>query len=273
MKDFDFKALMMCYCLGTMVIMPDSCFARDSYYSHTRHHSFSNHRPHSSHYSYSGYASSEHYEHRSYRSGENYRSYHYNPLSFEFTVPDSIKVYVDNGSGPEEVYPRNGSSIQAWHALKRGKYDIARSNFASEAEKAPKSGLPIAGYALSTASLGNLDLATKLMRRAFKIDPDAFRIDPNSLRHHHPNKKIRVLLDNLINQYSSPQKTTDLDYAFMLSVLNYLIHDYTSAKKFLDLARQDGDTSPSHINLEELIAMQLKGQQNKVTTVTKILNE
>ncbi len=259
MKDFDFKALLAFYCLGTILIISDSCFARDSYYSHTTHHSFSNHHPHSSHYGYSGYTSSRHYEHWSYRSGENYRSYHYSPLSFEFTVPDNIKVYVDNGSGPQEVYPRNGSSKQAWQALKLGKYEIALSYFADEAEKAPKSGLPIAGYALSTASLGNLDLATKLMRRAFRTDPDAFRTDPNSLRHLQPNKKIRELIDNLISKYPFPQKSTNLDLAFMLSVLNYLKHDYTSAKKFLDLARQDGDTSPSHINLEELIVLQLKG--------------
>jgi tetratricopeptide (TPR) repeat protein len=184
-----------------------------------------------------------------------------------------MKVYVDNGSGPQEVYPGNGSSNPAWYALKKGKYDIAMDYFASEAEKAPKSGLPISGYALSTASLGNLDLATKLMRKALRTDPGAFRINPTSLRHLQLNKKIRVLIDNLISQYSLPQKTTDLNHAFMLSVLNYLKHDYTYAKKFLDVARQDGDTSPSHINLEELIVLQLKGQENKVTTLAEILNE
>ena len=273
MKEFDFKALLVSYCLCTIFIIPNSCFARDSYYSHSRHSSFSNHHPHSNHYGYSGHTSSRYYEYSSYRSRKNFHSYHYRPLSFTFTVPDKIKVYVDNGSGAKEVYLTDGSGKQAWKALKLGKYDTALSHFAIEAEKAPKSGLPVAGYALSTASLGNLDLATKLMRRAFRTDPNAFRKDPNSLRYLQPNKEIHVLIDNLISQFPSSEKITNLDNAFMLSVLNYLKHDYTSAKRFLNLARQDGDTSPSHINLEELVDLQLKGQKNLVSTTAKILNE
>lgn len=285
-------ALKIGYFFVLVFFLPAAAFAWDySLRFNSSHHRFSGyHRPYrydrpysssylhshsrfSDYYSYSGsYNSSRFYEYASYRSGINhyFQKHYYYPLSFSFSVPGRIKVYVDNGSGPRQIFQRDGFTNQAWQALKKGDYEIALDYFAMEADMKKKSGVSLSGYALTAASLGNLDLAAKIMRRAFKTNPEAFSIDPDSLRHLHLDKQSNILITNLLEKYAADDNSSRANKAFMLSVLNYLKHDYSAAKRFVSIAQQSGDESQSSNNLQKLIDQQLKTRKNDLASLIQI---
>jgi hypothetical protein len=271
--------------LVSVVLIPGISSARgDYYYPHTRYQyssdyfpyrSYSRHSRFTGYPRYSGYSrhyESVNYSSLSYSAASYYRDYFYYPLSFTLgSVPSSIKVYVDDGSGLRETSTVPGIKTIAWDALKHGEFDIALDYFIQDAENNPNSGLPKVGYALSAASLGNLEVATKVMKNAFATNPEAFKINPGSLRHQHLDPKSLTLINNLIHQFSADQNS-NADHAFMLSALNYLKHHYAAAKKFVTFAQQYGDNSPSATNLQQLIDRQLEHRKNDLASLIQTHN-
>lgn len=291
MKTLNFNSLLRYGFLAAIVVMTSPSIAWDNNYyrnygryGHSRSHIHSNYSPiypgryrfrsSSNYYSRSDYSTQ--YEYHSYsihHYGSNgyYQSYYY-PLSFQFPVPSAIKVYVDNGAGPREIYQRDGFKNLAWQALKQGELDTALNYFAIEADSQPNSGVPLSGYALTTASLGNLEFAIKIMRKAFRTNPEAFKINPNSLRLLQLDNKSLSLINNLIERYSS-KSSADVDRAFMLSVLYYLKHDYEAAKKSLIFAQESENPRLSTMNLQRLINQQLQSPNSNVATLTTELHQ
>jgi hypothetical protein len=211
------------------------------------------------HYGYSSHYSRHHYGGHSYYPGKYFRrhsysyypnrNYQYYPKSYSLAVPTNIKVYVDNNSNQYGNSEHTGVNSSAWQTLKQGQYGQALTIFANEAQSNPNSGVPKAGYALATASKGNLDRGIWAMRRAFRIDPD-------SLHYLQFDEKGHGVIDNLIDQYSSQENKTNVGQAFMVSALHYLKHDYVAAKKAIASAKQYGDKSTSLANLQRLVNQQ-----------------
>ncbi len=266
--------------VSTVVFAPQICSAwENSYYPHSRYQYFYQHSPYRSYSrqtSFSGYSryygysrpyESLTYSSLSYSSAPYYRDYYYYPVSFTLgTVPTNIKVFVDDGSGLRETSSSSGLKNIAWDALKHGEYDIALDYFIQNAENNPNSGLPKVGYALTAASLGNLAVATKVMRNVFATNPATFKINPNSLGDRHLDKKSLTLINNLINKFSLV-KTPATDHAFMLATLYYLKHNYAAASNAITLAQNHGDKSPSAVNLQTLISQQLENHANDLASL------
>ncbi len=279
------KALITYGFLVSAVFIPSLSSAwENNYYPHSRYQYFPDHFPYRSYsrrasfirYSrLSGYSrryESFHYSSLNYNASPYYRDFFYYPLSFTLdSVPGNIKVYVDDGTGLRETSTAPGIKTIAWNALKQGKFDIALDYFIQDAQNHPNSGLPKVGYALSVASLGDLEIATKVMRNAFAINPEAFKINPDSLRHQHLDKKSLTLINNLIHQFSAAQND-DANHAFMLAALNYLKHHYSAAKKSVSFAQQYGDNSQSVSNLQKLIDQQLKNRKNNLASLIQTPN-
>lgn len=240
MHNFYFKPSRQIFIYSLFVIsllIPSLSFA---WYSGRHHNSYG-------HYGYRKYGG------HSYYPGKYYRRNHYdyprrNYLkSYSFTVPANIKVYTDSNLNQHSNTAYSGINSSAWQTLSQGQFSLALNFFAQEAQSHPNSGIPKAGYALATASRGNLEKGIWAMRRAFRIDPD-------SLHYLQLDEKGHVLINNLIGQYSI---NTNNDQAFMISALYYLKHDYIAAKKSIGSAQQYGDESSSFINLQRLVNQQL----------------
>ncbi len=206
------------------------------------------------HYGYRKYGGHNYYPHKYYQYGQySYypsRSYQKYPKSHTLAVPDNIKVYSDNNETLHSNSFHSRINSRAWQTLTQGEYRTALNIFAQEAQSYPNSGIPKVGYALATASSGNLERGVWAMRRAL-------RIDPTSLHYLQLNEKGRVLIEYLIHQYSSQENQTNFNQAFMVSALHYLIHDYVAAKKSIASAQQYGEKSPSFTNLQKLVDHQL----------------
>ena len=262
MKILTFKpslALLMNSLIVITFFIPRLSFAYGgSHYGHYGHYGY-RHYGYSSHYGRHYYGGHSYYPGKYYRRHSSryypYRSHQNYPKSYSFAVPKNIKVYVENDSNQYGNSENIGVKSSAWQTLKQGKYGQALTTFANEAQSNPNSGVPKAGYALATASKGNLDRGIWAMRRAFRIDPD-------SLHYLQLDEKGHMVIDDLISQYSSQENNTDVDQAFMVSALYYLKHNYIAAKKSIVSAQKNGDKSSSYTNLQKLIDQQLKGQEN-----------
>ncbi len=113
-------------------------------------------------------------------------------------------------------------------------------------------GIPKVGFALASASNGNLTQGLWAMRRAF-------RIDPNSLNQLQFDENIIVTMDVLIDQYHDFKEVDGNHYdgAFMLSALYYFKQDFAAARENIDRAKNDGDDSVSLTNLEKLVGKEI----------------
>ncbi len=230
--------------------------SKSHHYGYSRRYGYRNYG-HSRHYGYQEYRNHRYYPSRSYRRNRyNYPSSRYRQYRgpYTLTVPSSIKVYGESNTQQTPNTEYSGINSSAWQTLAQGKYSAALNTFAREAQSHPNSGVPKAGYALAIASSGNLKKGVWALRRAFRIDPD-------SLHYLNLDEKNHSLIDHLIGQYSAQRSDSDVDQAFMESALNYLKHDYPSAKKSIANARQYGDDSPSLTNLQRLIDEQSIDQE------------
>jgi len=144
-----------------------------------------------------------------------------------------------------------GTDSPAWTILAQGKSRAALRIFAEEAENHPGKGAPKVGYALASASSGDLNRGVWAMRRAFRIDPD-------SLDYLHFDEKALTVINQLIGKYQvvSLDHRGGPDSAFMVSALNYLRHDYKTAHEALNQAIEGGDKSVSLTNLQKLLREQ-----------------
>jgi len=226
-------------------------------HSHNRHYGY-RHYGYSRHYGYRRYGNRHYYPGKYYRRkhyGYSRRRYQNYPRSFSLAIPKNVVVYVDNDSNQ---YGKSNNTVinsSAWETLNQGQYNEALRVFAQQAQSNPRLGVPKAGYALATASVGDLDRGVWAMRRAFQIDPD-------SLHYLQLGEQGHKVIDNLIDQYSSKENDADVGQAFMVSALYYLKHDYAAAKQSIASAQQFGDTSSSYMNLQRLIDKELGGQEN-----------
>ena len=223
----------------------------------------------SRHYGHYGYGHNKHYGYRSYGRRSYYpykhygrrhysyptRRYNYYPKSYVYISPiyiqQNLPIKEHQYSSGEYV----GANSSAWQTLAQGEHRAALNSFAIEAQSHPNSGVPKAGYALATASVGELKRGIWAMRRAF-------RIDPGSLHYLQLDKNGHLLIDDLIVQYSAQENTGNLDQAFMVSALHYLKQDYVAAKQAITSVEQYGDKSASFTNLQGLIDQYLSDQKN-----------
>ena len=237
-------------------LMPSVSFA---WYGGRHHGHYGHGYRHSGHYGYYGYrkyGGHSYYPRKYYRRryyGYSYRRHNNYSKSYFNTVPVYSQFNNESNGNQYSSSENNGINSLAWQTLAEGQYRAALNSFAGEAQSHPNSGVPKAGYALATASGGNLERGIWAMRRAF-------RIDPNSLHYIQLDEKGHLLIDNLIAQYSSQKNDTDAGQSFMISALHYLKHDYDAAKKSITNAQQYGDESSSSTNLQSLVDMQLIDQ-------------
>jgi hypothetical protein len=163
--------------------------------------------------------------------------YRYNSASVRFPAVATGDSYSTNDLG--------------WRLLAQNSAREALDVFAAQAGQYPKDGIPKVGYALSAAMQRDLNKAAWAMRGAFRIDPDSLqylRIDA-SLRTH-----IDALLDEYHNQLNYAQGNRHFDVAFMIAALNYLIQEIDAARAAIVEVEKLGDSSPSAINLQRLVA-------------------
>ncbi len=106
------------------------------------------------------------------------------------------------------------------------------------------SGIPKVGFAIAAATNGEMDRATRAMRKAIRLDVTALdKININNIR-----TRIETLSEDykllLNNNKNNP------DNAFMVATLSYLQQDYETAHNLIT----ESDKSSSANNLRELIA-------------------
>jgi len=143
----------------------------------------------------------------------------------------------------------NGAGRDGWTTLADGDYLTALSDFGGAARANPEAGLPKAGYALASASAGDLAMGIRAMRRAFRFEPDALQALAEK-------PAVHPTIDALIEQYQydSPEQGARRDDAFMLAALHYLKGDFEAADAAAARAAEHGDNTPSFRNLSRLLA-------------------
>lgn len=217
-------------------------YRHHGYYRHYRHHYYGGH----------SYFPGRYYRRNRYDYPR--RRYSKFRKSYYFSAP--VYTQLNNNYAGQILSAQNvGIDSSAWQILKQGQYSKALTLFAQEAQSYPNSGVPKVGYALATASGGDLDRGIWAMRRAFRIDPD-------SLHYLQFDEKGHAVIDNLIRQYSSTGNGAEVDQAFMISALYYLKHDYITAKKSIASVQHYTGKRSSYANLQRLIDQQLQGQEN-----------
>lgn len=135
------------------------------------------------------------------------------------------------------------SEDAGWDWLVKGNADYALDIFAVQTQQNLNSGIPKIGFALAVASNGEMERATRAMRKAVRIDAAALDII-NS-------RQIESTLADISENYrqSLSNHQSNPDTAFMLATLAYLQKDYTSARKII----LENDHSQSANNLRKLI--------------------
>ncbi|MFQ5785191.1 MAG: hypothetical protein ACE5H8_10255, partial [Alphaproteobacteria bacterium] len=146
-----------------------------------------------------------------------------------------------------------------------GGYEQALSNFARQANGHPSQGLPKVGYALSAALAGDLGRGVWAMRRAL-------RIDPHAVHYVYIGDTLRPKVEYLVGRYRSRSDRGDEGATFMLASLHYLLRDTASARDEIDLAVANGDRNPSTVNLEQLIAAESGGAEDRKETAVSGLS-
>ena len=135
-----------------------------------------------------------------------------------------------------------------WTKFARGDFPDAQRTFASEAVLNPQRGDPKIGYALSTAALGDLAIATWAMRRALRIEPEALAAVAR-------DERIRPAVESLVKRYAARLGRTDRvgDNSCMLAALHYVLGDAPSARGAIGFALARGARTRAELNLERLV--------------------
>lgn len=226
---------------------------------------YGGHRSHHGHYKHHGYGYG--YRGRSGRYPYRYRSYGYSyrpykrysdstrryssgDADYAYKSDSSRDTYNTSNGGYDTGTSSAGSANDdtGWTLLAEGKNSAALNLFARQAKNNPRQGLPKAGYALASASMGDLKTGVWAMRRAFRIDPDA-------LHYLSIDDQLKPTVQEVIDRYESALKDDpdSHDSAFMTAALAYLVRDTSAAQTSITRAINLGDDSESATNLQRRI--------------------
>ncbi len=142
-----------------------------------------------------------------------------------------------------------GKHSVGWKHLANGKIERAKERFSRLLRKSRKSGLPRVGLSLSAAIGGDYDKAAHEMRLAFVQDPEGAGDLPS-------RRGLNEKLGGLVDHYRGivTRDRNDVDSAFMLAALSYLLNDSQSALTAIRDAIAHGDDSTGAQNLKKLLA-------------------
>ncbi len=174
------------------------------------------------------------------RKSHTYEQPTYNkPRSYTLqTQPQRISIR--EKSKPVYIYSNN----EGWDWLAKGNASYALDIFAIQSQQNMNSGIPKVGFAIAAASNGEMDRATRAMRKAIRLDATALdKININNIR-----SRIETLSEDyklmLNNNENNP------DNSFMVAALSYLQQDYITANSIIS----ENDHSKSANKLRELLA-------------------
>ena len=150
------------------------------------------------------------------------------------------RISIDEEYKPVYIYSDN----EGWGWLAKGNASYALDIFAIQSQQDMNSGIPRVGFAIAAATNGEMDRATRAMRKAIRIDANALdKININNIR-----SKIETLSEDyklmLKNNKNNP------DNFFMVATFSYLQQDYATAGNLI----AEDDHSQSANNLRELLA-------------------
>ena len=186
---------------------------------------------------------------------DNYRDRHYRrPHSYHpptykqsrpYTPPThSGRVSTNIKSRAKPVY--SYSDNEGWDWLAKGNAAHALDIFPIQSQQNLNSGIPKVGFAIAAAANGEMNRATRAMRKAIRIDADALdKININNIK-----PTIETLTENY--QLIQNNDKNNTDNAFMTAVLSYLQQDYATANALI----AENDQSQSANSLRKLIVNQ-----------------
>ncbi len=183
---------------------------------------------------YGGFGYSHYYPHGGYG------YYGYGPRSYHGFSPFYGDYYRSRASF--------GKSSVGWKHLANGETVRATERFSRLLRKSPRSGLPRVGLSLSAAIGGDYDKAAHEMRLAFVQDPLGAGDLPSRPR---LRERLGVLVDYYRGTVTGDRN--DVDSAFMLAALSYLLNDSQGALTAIRIAIDHGDDSTSAQNLKKLL--------------------
>jgi len=127
----------------------------------------------------------DNYGYRHYRESYSYKQPKiYRPS----THPGQISVYDKTITKPVYSYSNN----EGWDWLAKGNADYALDIFAIQSQQNLNSGIPKVGFAIAAATNGEMDRATRAMRKAIRVDAAALdKININNIK-----PTIEVLSEN-----------------------------------------------------------------------------
>ena len=248
-----FKSLFICF----FICFSNPVFA--GYYGgyHYGYHAYPYfHHPYGRHYGIHGHASGNagyvilgllgiaflsHIISTNYQNNQYHRMYSYNqPGAYK---PDKYSGQTINYKKTVTKPVFSYGLDEGWYWLSKGNADYALDIFAIQSQQHLNSGIPKIGFAIAAATRGEMDRATRAMRKAIRIDAAALnRININN---------IKPALETVSENYKTKLNTNKIriDDAFMVAALSYLHQDYTTANNILD----ESDKSLSALNLKKLI--------------------
>lgn len=150
-------------------------------------------------------------------------------------------VSINDYSKAKSVYEY--SNNEGWDWLAKGNTNYALDIFAIQSQQNLNSAIPKIGFAIAAATNGEMNRATRAMRKAIRVDADA--LDKINIINIKPT--IETLTENY--QSISSNNKNNTDNAFMVSVFSYLQQDYSAANNFI----AGNDQSQSANNLRKLI--------------------
>ncbi len=201
-------------------------------------------------------------DHHSYRHHRGYPYYGYRYRSPYYSVYGGVPVYryrddaakepaADEAKFDRHVRDPDRSGLAlgaAWNLLATDRPVDALHEFGRQARSNPDNGMPKVGYALASAMTGDLTRSVRAMRRAL-------RVDPHSLQYVTIDQRLRPKIEHLAHQYEQTldNRTRNLDAAFMVASMHYLLGNTDKAHHAIERANRDGDHSASAENLRQLI--------------------
>lgn len=167
--------------LLTCLLMPDMASAYKGHYHGGHHYGYLALGLGIAHLAYRGHGGRHRYHHYSYypyghQYGHSrpYRNYPYDRNYYRYRPRLSNAVEADYGRTQASVVAATAAEPDAgWSLLKRGEARQAVKAFARTATDAPDKGAPKVGYALASATSGDLRQGARAMRRALRVDADA----------------------------------------------------------------------------------------------------
>jgi len=224
-------------------------------YSHYGHHGYGVHYSSHGHIGTAGYVFlgilgiavlSQIFNNDNYRDRHYHKPYSYNQPTYKqsrtYTPPaHSRRVSVDDRTKAKQIFTY--ADNEGWDWLAKGNAEYALDIFAIQSQQNLNSGIPKVGFAIAAATNGNMDRATRAMRKAIRVDATAL----NNININNIKPTIEILSENY--KLNLNTNKNNIDNAFMIAALSYLQQDYETASNIIS----ENDQSQSAINLRELI--------------------